>query len=63
MSKAIECIFENNVLKPVGRVSFKEGERVRVTIERKLSFEPIRLKKKPTQEDIQTIRDEAWIST
>jgi predicted DNA-binding antitoxin AbrB/MazE fold protein len=63
MGKAIECIYENNVLKPVGKVSFKEGERIRLTVEKKLSFEPIRLKNKPTQEEIQTLRDEAWTST
>jgi predicted DNA-binding antitoxin AbrB/MazE fold protein len=38
MSKAIECIYENNVLKPVGKVPLKEGERIRVTIEKKLTF-------------------------
>jgi predicted DNA-binding antitoxin AbrB/MazE fold protein len=52
MGKAIECIYENNVLKPVGKVPLKEGERIRVTIEKKLTFEPIRLKKKPSQDQI-----------
>jgi predicted DNA-binding antitoxin AbrB/MazE fold protein len=52
MSKAIECIYENNVLKPVGKVPLREGERIRVTIKKKLTFEPIQLKKKPTSADI-----------
>ena len=56
MGKAIECIYENNVLKPVGKVPFREGERIRVTIERKLPFEPIRLRKKPLSEKIRDMR-------
>jgi predicted DNA-binding antitoxin AbrB/MazE fold protein len=63
MGKAIECIYENHVLKPLGRVSLKEGERIRVTIEKKLAFEPIRLKKKPVSEHIRTLRDDAWNSS
>ena len=63
MGKAIECIYENNVLKPVGKVRLKEGERIRVTIEKKITFEPIRLKKKPVSEHIRTLRDDAWNSS
>jgi predicted DNA-binding antitoxin AbrB/MazE fold protein len=63
MGKAIECIYENNVLKPVGKVPLKEGERILVTIEKKLTFEPIRLKKKPSQDQIHAVRDEAWTSS
>jgi predicted DNA-binding antitoxin AbrB/MazE fold protein len=63
MSKAIECIYENNVLKPVGKIPLKDGERVRITIERQLGFEPIKLKKKPTAENIRSIRDDAWTSS
>jgi predicted DNA-binding antitoxin AbrB/MazE fold protein len=63
MGKAIECIYENNVLKPVGKVLLKEGERIRVTIERKLPFEPIQLKKKPSSEEISALRDETWTSS
>jgi predicted DNA-binding antitoxin AbrB/MazE fold protein len=51
MVKAIECIYEDNVLKPVGKVPLKEGERIRVTIEKRLTFEPIQLKKKPVLRD------------
>ena len=63
MGKAIECIYENNVLKPVGKISLKEGERIRVTLDEKLSFEPIQLKKKPAQKKICALRDESWTSS
>jgi predicted DNA-binding antitoxin AbrB/MazE fold protein len=63
MGKAIECIYENNVLKPVGKIPLREGERIRVTIEKKLSFEPIRLKKKLPSERIGALRDESWTSS
>jgi predicted DNA-binding antitoxin AbrB/MazE fold protein len=63
MGKAIECIYEDNVLKPVGRIQLREGERIRVTIEKKLSFEPIQLKKKLTSERISALKDDSWISS
>lgn len=63
MGKAIECIYENNVLKPVGTIKLKEGERIKVTIEKKLSFEPIRLKNKLPSERIGALRDESWTSS
>jgi predicted DNA-binding antitoxin AbrB/MazE fold protein len=63
MVKAIECIYEDNVLKPVGKVPLKEGERIRVTIEKWLTFEPIPLKKKPASGRISTLRDESWTSS
>ena len=63
MVKAIECIYEDNVLKPVGKIQLREGERIRVTIEKKLSFEPIQLKKKLTSDRISALRDESWISS
>jgi predicted DNA-binding antitoxin AbrB/MazE fold protein len=63
MVKAIECIYEDNVLKPVGKVQLREGERIRVTIEKKLSFEPIRLKKKLTSDRISALKDESWTSS
>lgn len=56
MDNAIECIYENNVLKPVGKVPFREGERIRVMVERKLPFEPIQLRKKPSSEKIRSLR-------
>jgi predicted DNA-binding antitoxin AbrB/MazE fold protein len=63
MGKAIECIYEDNVLKPVGKIQLREGERIRVTIEKKLSFEPIRLKKKLTSERISALKDDLWTSS
>lgn len=63
MGKAIECVYENNVLKPVGKVPLREGERIRVTIEKRLPFEPIQLKKKPASGRISALRDESWTSS
>jgi len=63
MVKAIECIYEDNVLKPVGKIQLREGERIRVTIGKKLSFGPIRLKKKITLDRISDLRDESWTSS
>ena len=63
MVRAIECIYEDNVLKPVGKIQLKEGERIRGTLEKKLSFEPIRLKKKVTSNRISTLKDESWTSS
>ncbi|MEN6611618.1 MAG: antitoxin family protein [Methanoregulaceae archaeon] len=62
MSKVIECIYENNMLKPLGEVQLREGERIRVRIEQTLSFEPIKLKKKITSDQVDAIRDESWTS-
>jgi predicted DNA-binding antitoxin AbrB/MazE fold protein len=33
-SKTIECVYEGGVLKPLGNVDFKEGERLRLRVER-----------------------------
>jgi predicted DNA-binding antitoxin AbrB/MazE fold protein len=63
MGKAIECIYEDNVLKPVGKIQLREGERIRVTIEKKLSFDPIQLKKKLTSDRIRALRDDSWTSS
>jgi len=63
MGRAIECIYEDNVLKPVGKVPFKDGERIRLTIDNKLTFEPIRLKSRPDSGHISALRDEAWKSS
>ncbi len=63
MGKAIECIYEDSVLKPVGKIPLKEGERIRVIIEKKLTFEPIQLKKKFASGRISALRDESWTSS
>jgi len=54
---------ENNVLKPVGKVPFREGERIRITVEKKLPFDPIQLKKKPSSARISSLKDESWTSS
>jgi len=43
--------------------AFREGERVRVTVEKKLSFEPIQLKKKISSARIASLKDESWTSS
>jgi predicted DNA-binding antitoxin AbrB/MazE fold protein len=63
MSRVIECIFENNVLKPLEKVPLKEGERIQILIKRKLSFEPLKLKEKVSITKIIEIRDESWNSS
>jgi len=47
MGKATEYTDENNTFKPVGRIPLTKGEPIRKTLKKNLSFEPIRLKKKP----------------
>jgi predicted DNA-binding antitoxin AbrB/MazE fold protein len=59
----IECIFENNVLKPLEKVPLKEGERIQILIKRKLSFDPLKLKEKVSLTKIIEIRDESWNSS
>ena len=63
MSWVIECIFENNVLKPLEQVPLKEGERIQILIKRKLSFDPLKLKEKVSLTKIIEIRDESWNSS
>jgi len=63
MSRVIECIFENNVLKPLEKVPLKEGERIQILIKRKLSFDPLKLKEKVSLTKIIEIRDESWNSS
>ena len=36
MAKIIEVVYENGVFKPLKKVDLKEGERVRIRIERSL---------------------------
>lgn len=33
-SKTIDCVYEGGVLRPLGKVDFKEGERLRLKVER-----------------------------
>jgi hypothetical protein len=45
------------------KIPLRNGERIRGTIEKKLNFEPIRLKKKLTSERISALRAESWTSS
>ena len=62
MPKVIEVIYEDGVFKPLEKVDLKEGEKVKIRIEKKIDFEPIRLKKKVSIEKIKEIRSELWTS-
>ncbi|MFZ2197679.1 MAG: antitoxin family protein, partial [Thermodesulfovibrionales bacterium] len=61
MTEVFECIYEGGVFKPLVKViEVKEGERVKVRIEKKIDFEPIKLKKRITIDKIMKIRNELW---
>ncbi|RLI89527.1 MAG: antitoxin [Archaeoglobales archaeon] len=62
MPKVIEVIYEDGVFKPLEKVDLREGEKVKIRIEKKIDFEPIRLKKKVSIEKIKEIRSELWTS-
>jgi len=42
MPKIIEAVYENGVFKPLQKVDLKEGERVRIRIERRGIYDVIR---------------------
>lgn len=64
MSEVLECVYEKGVFKPLGKViEIREGEKVKVRIEKKIEFEPIKLKKRVTIERIMEIRNELWTSS
>ncbi len=64
MTEVFECIYEGGVFKPLGKViEVKEGERVKVRIEKKIDFEPIKFKKRITIDKIMKIRNELWTSS
>jgi len=42
MAKIIEAIYENGVFKPLEKVDLKEGERVRIRIERREIYDIIK---------------------
>ena len=61
MPKVIEVIYEDGVFKPLKKVDLREGERLKVRIEkRKLNFEPIRLKTRISVKKINELEDELW---
>ncbi|CAG0989634.1 hypothetical protein FLAV_02229 [Flavobacteriales bacterium] len=64
MTEVFECIYEGGVFKPLGKViEVKEGERVKVRIEKKIDCEPIKFKKRITIDKIMKIRNELWTSS
>ncbi len=63
MVRAIECIYEDNVLKPVGKIQLKEGERIRVTIEKKLTSSLSVSRRKFHRIASVTLKDESWTSS
>ncbi len=61
MPKIIEAIYENGVFKPLEKVDLKEGERVRLRVEkselpRLIDLGEVSIKK------IMELRDELWTS-
>ena len=64
MTEVLECVYEGGVFKPIGKVvELREGERVKIMIEKKIDFEPIKLKKPVKIEKIREIRTEFWTSS
>ena len=62
MPKVIEAIYENGVFKPLEKVDLKEGERIRLKIEKRtLNFDPIDLGEPVSIEKIKELRDELWM--
>ena len=63
MEIVIEAIYEKGILKPLGKLNLKEGERVKIKIERNLD-EVLEeycglIESKITLEDIKKLRGEA----
>jgi predicted DNA-binding antitoxin AbrB/MazE fold protein len=58
MGKDTEYLEKSDVPKPVGKILLKEGKQIRKSIREKLSFEPIRLKKKPAERHIKSLRED-----
>jgi len=42
MAKIIEAVYENGVLKPLEKVDLKDGERVRIRIEKRKIYDIIK---------------------
>ena len=64
MPKIIEAVYEDGVFKPLEKVDLKEGERIRLKIEKRtLNFDPIDLGEPVSIEKIKELRDELWMSS
>ncbi|MBC7115394.1 MAG: antitoxin family protein [Archaeoglobi archaeon] len=66
MPKIIEAIYENGVFKPLQKVELRDGEKVRLRVdERRIrrreflrSWNPLRLERKVTADEIKRLRYE-----
>jgi len=58
MGKETEYLEKSDAPKPVGKILLKEGEQIRKSIRKKISFESIRLKKKPEERHITSLRQD-----
>ena len=63
MSKVIEVVYKDGVFKPLQKVELKGGERVKIRIERRVDFKPIKLKKQVPINRVIGLRDELWTSS
>ena len=62
--KIIEAVYENGVFKPLEKVDLKEGEKVRLRIEKRtLNFDPIDLGEPISIKKIKELRDELLMSS
>lgn len=64
MSKSIKARYENGVLKPLDTLELKEGEEVRVRIERSVRDrlkDIIGILGKSDEEELERYLEEAWI--
>ncbi|MEM0266432.1 MAG: antitoxin family protein [Archaeoglobaceae archaeon] len=63
MAKIIEAIYEDGVFKPLEKVELKDGEKVKLRLEkRELSFRPIDLGEEIKVDEIKRLREEVWTS-
>ncbi|MEM1670813.1 MAG: antitoxin family protein [Archaeoglobaceae archaeon] len=63
MAKIIEAIYEDGVFKPLEKVELKNGEKVKLRLEkRELSFRPIDLGEEIKVDEIKRLREEVWTS-
>ena len=63
MAKIIEAIYEDGVFKPLDKVELKDGEKVKLRLEkRELSFRPIDLGEEIKVDEIKRLREEVWTS-
>lgn len=62
MTVKIDCIYDGEVFRPLEKIDLKKGERFTLHIERHISLDPIILQTQVTDDLIQSLRRESWIS-